>query len=265
MFANLIESQSHGKEFKRRGRFILATAVAYSVLFVAAGIASVLAYDARVEAQSDDLEVQYWVPPVKPITETPHDVQHIRRTPASTAPIDQTARRPERTEFVSRLDDPTHVPDIIGTMASPVPPITPGSVLSNRNVDPPTVVPTNSGCIICNDTRPVVFETTPPPIPTPVKPQIQRVTSQMLISKVISLPQPPYPPMAKQIGVHGAVPVQILIDEGGKVISAQAVSGHPLLTTAAKDAAMRARFTPTILNGQPVKVQGVITYNFVLQ
>src|SRR6266849_572016 len=66
MFANLIESQSHGKEFKRRGRFVLATAAAYTVLFFVAGIVSIYAYDARLEAQSNDLEVLYWVPPVTP-------------------------------------------------------------------------------------------------------------------------------------------------------------------------------------------------------
>ena len=87
----------------------------------------------------------------------------------------------------------------------------------------------------------------------------------MLASKAISLPQPLYPPIAKQIRAQGPVNVQILIDEQGKVISAQAVSGHPTLTGAAREAAMRARFSPTMLNGQPVKVQGVITYNFVLQ
>ena len=71
--------------------------------------------------------------------------------------------------------------------------------------------------------------------------------------------------IAKQAGIHGPVNVQILVDEQGKVISAQAVSGSPMLTFAAREAAMRARFTPTILNGQPVKIQGVIIYNFVLQ
>jgi protein TonB len=81
----------------------------------------------------------------------------------------------------------------------------------------------------------------------------------------VSLPQPPYPQIAKQAGVHGPVNVQILIDEDGKVISAHAVSGSAMLTRAAEDAARRARFTPTILNNQPVKVQGVITYNFILQ
>ena len=111
----------------------------------------------------------------------------------------------------------------------------------------------------------VRVEPRPTPEPTPVKPQIQRLPPSMILSKAISLPQPMYPAMAKQIHAQGSVNVQILVDELGKVISAQAVSGNPLLTLAAKEAAMRARFTPTLLNGQAVKVQGVITYNFVLQ
>ena len=71
--------------------------------------------------------------------------------------------------------------------------------------------------------------------------------------------------MAKQTRTQGAVNVQILIDEQGNVISAHAVSGSATLVHAAEDAARRARFTPTRLNDQAVKVQGVITYNFVLQ
>jgi protein TonB len=59
--------------------------------------------------------------------------------------------------------------------------------------------------------------------------------------------------------------VQILIDEQGRVISAKATSGNPLLQGAAVQAAYRALFTPTILSGKPVKVTGSITYNFVLR
>jgi protein TonB len=92
-----------------------------------------------------------------------------------------------------------------------------------------------------------------------------RLPSSVLLSKVISLPQPPYPQLAKQIKAQGAVNVQILVDEQGRVVSAQAVNGNPMLLAAAKDAALRARFTPTILSGVAVKVQGVITYNFVLR
>jgi protein TonB len=79
------------------------------------------------------------------------------------------------------------------------------------------------------------------------------------------LPKPSYPAMAKQIRLQGSVNVQVLIDETGKVVSAKAVSGHPLLIAECLKAATNARFTPTTLNGVPVKLSGVIVYNFVMQ
>lgn len=70
---------------------------------------------------------------------------------------------------------------------------------------------------------------------------------------------------ARQAGASGTVVVQVLIDEEGNVISAHAVSGHPLLQAICVQAAQGAKFSPTRLAGQPVKVSGVITYNFVAQ
>jgi protein TonB len=64
--------------------------------------------------------------------------------------------------------------------------------------------------------------------------------------------------------IQGTVSVQVLIDEQGRVLSAKAVSGSPFLLIEAQKAAMQARFSPTRLGDQPVKVSGVITYNFVL-
>jgi protein TonB len=55
----------------------------------------------------------------------------------------------------------------------------------------------------------------------------------------------------------------VKIDERGNVVSASAVSGHPLLRQAAEQAARSSKFTPTTLSGQPVSVTGVIVYNFV--
>src|SRR5437764_614745 len=91
------------------------------------------------------------------------------------------------------------------------------------------------------------------------------ISGGVLNGKAISLPKPPYPPIAKAAHASGTVTVQVTIDESGKVISAHAVSGHPLLQQSAVQAAYQARFTPTQLSGQPVKVTGVITYNFVAQ
>ncbi|HEX6185225.1 MAG TPA: energy transducer TonB [Pyrinomonadaceae bacterium] len=90
------------------------------------------------------------------------------------------------------------------------------------------------------------------------------ISGGVLNGKVISKPPPVYPPIAKAARAQGTVTVQILVDEEGYVIAAHAVSGHPLLQQAAVFAARQVRFSPTLLMGQPVKVSGVITYNFVL-
>lgn len=102
----------------------------------------------------------------------------------------------------------------------------------------------------------------PPPKATP-KPVPKTVSGGVLNGKATSLPKPAYPPAARAVRAGGSVSVQVLISENGSVISASAVGGHPLLRAAAESAARRARFSPTLLSGQPVKVSGVITYNFV--
>lgn len=91
------------------------------------------------------------------------------------------------------------------------------------------------------------------------------VTGGVLNAKASSKPEPAYPPIAKAARVQGTVVVKVLVDEGGRVIAAQAESGHPLLQAAAVKAAREARLTPALLNGQAVKVLGAITYNFVLR
>ena len=108
-----------------------------------------------------------------------------------------------------------------------------------------------------------VDEPPPPPAPKPT-PKMPIIPGGVLNVKAISKPQPEYPAIAKAARAQGTVVVQIVVDEEGRVISASAVSGHPLLQQAAVAAARQARFSPTRLEGQPVKVSGIITYNFVL-
>lgn len=93
----------------------------------------------------------------------------------------------------------------------------------------------------------------------------QSVSGGVLNGKAVSRPQPPYPPAARAARAQGAVVVQVTVDETGGVTSAKAVSGHPLLRAAAEAAAKQAKFSPTVLSGKPVKVSGVLTYNFVLE
>jgi outer membrane biosynthesis protein TonB len=95
--------------------------------------------------------------------------------------------------------------------------------------------------------------------------KVGQVAGGVINGNAISLPKPPYPAAAKKTHAAGTVAVQVLINETGKVIFACAVTGNPLLHSASEYAAMSARFTPTTFSGKPVKVTGVITYNFVAQ
>jgi TonB family protein len=89
------------------------------------------------------------------------------------------------------------------------------------------------------------------------------ISGGVLNGKAIVLPKPDYPADAKAAGAAGPVAVQVTVDEIGNVIEAKAVSGHPLLQQPSVNAAFQARFAPTSLMGEPVKVSGVIVYNFV--
>ena len=88
---------------------------------------------------------------------------------------------------------------------------------------------------------------------------------EVLNGRAVSLPPPVYPPIARVAHVSGTVKVQVIIDTDGSVSAAAAIEGHPLLRGASLAAARNARFTPTLYEGKPVKVAGVIEYNFVAQ
>ena len=91
---------------------------------------------------------------------------------------------------------------------------------------------------------------------------IRTLSGGVLNGKATSLPPPAYPPAAQAVGAGGTVMVQVTIDEQGNVVSAEAISGHPLLRGAATEAAAKSTFSPTRLSGEPVRVSGVITYTF---
>jgi protein TonB len=94
---------------------------------------------------------------------------------------------------------------------------------------------------------------------------LRPISGGILNGKALSLPMPFYPDPAKRARISGVVEVEVVIDISGKVISTKAVRGPGMLQQAAEMAARQARFTPTLLSGQPMKVVGVITYNFTLQ
>jgi TonB family protein len=103
------------------------------------------------------------------------------------------------------------------------------------------------------------------PAPTTEPSGKNPISGGVLNGKATSLPAPEYHPIARQAHASGTVVVQVTIDEYGNVAAARAVSGHPLLQAASVVAARQAKFAPTFLLGEAVKVTGVLTYNFVAQ
>lgn len=103
----------------------------------------------------------------------------------------------------------------------------------------------------------------PPPTAAP-KPILKPISGGVLNGTALSLPSPVYPDPAKRMRIAGVVTVEVVLDETGKVVAANATSGPTMLRDSAVQAAMKARFSPTKLSGQPVKVSGVINYKFAL-
>ncbi len=113
------------------------------------------------------------------------------------------------------------------------------------------------------DTQTVVMDSEPPS-PTPPRPLLKPVSGGVLNGTALSLPAPLYPDAAKRMRIGGTVSVSVVVDETGRVIAAEATGGPATLREPAIQAALRARFSPTKLSGQPVKVSGLINYKFAL-
>jgi TonB family protein len=90
----------------------------------------------------------------------------------------------------------------------------------------------------------------------------QQVQEGILRGRAITLVKPVYPSVAKNLNILGEVKVQILISEDGHVMDAKAISGSPVLRPPAVEAAKKSVFQPTLVNGIPVKAEGILTFVF---
>lgn len=139
----------------------------------------------------------------------------------------------------------------------------PGSMLNGDKSNGLASVEVGSARTSANVSAPIVNLASEPPPPAP-RPILRPVSGGVLNGTAISLPSPSYPETARRMRMAGLVSVEVVVDETGKVISAVATGGPAILRDAAVQAAQRARFSPTKLSGQPVKVSGTINYKFAL-
>lgn len=269
MLDQLVESKSHAGEDTRRSGFLLTTFILMVTVLMSAWLYSLFAKDYGMGGDELSLETLVAPPVIEEAPEPEPEKQQQQKAPN----VDV------RKEIIASMDEPPpkEVPKI-STQKSTIPPRDPNKYTVKGNINfsaenaPPSDYkgPVNTGGTGSNagvtgggGTEETGGGAPPPPPPPAKKPVPKQISGGVLNGKATSLPKPPYPAAARAVRAAGAVSVQVLIDESGSVVSATAVSGHPLLRAAAVQAARGARFSPTQLSGQPVKVSGVITYNFV--
>jgi periplasmic protein TonB len=260
MFDNLVESGSHSADLKRKGSFLAGFAIVYLLAIFTVLIVGILLAPAYIDQQT--LELTALIAPV-PVPQQ----QQAKQEAPKPEKMDISKNVDIRKELIADVTRTDLVPKEISAKASDVPPVRKGVVTmlgsGNQNAAAPMAPGTGTGQIISAPAKVDIKDEPPPPPPkaTPHAP----ISGGVLNGKAVHLVQPPYPPIARSAHASGQVMVQVLIDENGNVVAAHATSGHPLLQAAAVAAARSSKFTPTKLSGQPVKVNGVIIYNFVAQ
>jgi periplasmic protein TonB len=253
MFDKLVESVKE-KQGRRARRLFLATVAVYAVTLTALGVATVIGFSPALAEGYDVLSIL--TPPPVPSGPDPDPVQ-----------IKPNHKSASDTEFVApEPDKPPPSQDELSELLKERKPIklSPAGAPTGLGIGRGDGIPGGGD----------LGEAPPPPPPTPtpvVKPAatpapdaVVRLTSKLTQGRVLRRVQPPYPVIAKQARIQGAVQVQIDISETGEVTNVTLLSGHPLLREAALQAARQWQFIPTELNGQRVRAIGLLTFNFTL-
>ena len=267
MFDKLVESSSTGADLRPRRRIFVASFFFVALLFATAVVASI--YAANFDLGTDNFDHAKLLTPIAE-TEPPAEIGQIEQSQPQS---ENNRNRVERQVLMAATDDPSHVPDRPSAAVNPYASTSPDkwkiAVIGTRDSGPGhSEAPTGGGTSssnpveqVDNGTDDTAAKVPPPPVkrvekPSPIK------SEGVINGKATHLPKPVYSAAAIAMRAQGAVNVQVTIDEEGKVISANAVSGNPLLKIEAERAAWKARFSPTYLSKVPVKVTGVIVYNF---
>ena len=275
MLNQLIESRNHQEESKRKGGFLIGTLGILVAVLVSGWTYSLFAKNFGMG--SGEFEAANLVAPLAVTEEAPPPKVEVKQEKSPSAASGKIILKDLYDDVWSSKVPPKDTRgerDVVSANKFNLKDVQRG----DYNQIPEQTGRTNSvndnGCGFCSSdadnesgTREgekepeLVVKPSPKPTVEQKKPQ-PPVTGGVLNGKATYLAKPPYPQIAKQAGISGAVNVQVTIDEKGNVISAAVVSGHPLLRAGAVNAARQSKFTPTMLSNQPVKVTGVIVYNF---
>jgi protein TonB len=254
MFDKLVESGARGKG-GRTGKYFIGASLFYALGLLSIAVATVMWFNPGM-AEAFELTGRL-VPPPNPIASqptitTPRIASSGGTSIAFIAP--QPTTIPQTATQLPNVEEPGRREPIVRRF---------GSGGDYRpGLDGP--IGSREGAGRASPPPPPSPTPTPQPSPSPTVAQTQRVSEKVLQGNAINRITPPYPDIAKRARIQGPVQVLVTISEEGRVIDANVVSGSPLLRSVALDAARRWVFTPTRLGSVPVKVQGVLTFNFVL-
>jgi protein TonB len=267
MLDQLVESKSNSRENTRRSEFLGVVLIVMVSILLGSWTYSLFAKD--YDMGSDGLNLTSLVAPVPVADEEPPKPEE--KQPDKQPDVDV------RKELIQNImSSPVKPPEVISTAKNQIKEMRTDRMTKVGSTDSDTGARVDQGRAGVTDTGGTggistgtgttptggVDDDAPPP---PPKPKPKTISGGAVNGKAINLVKPAYPAAAKAIRASGTVIVQVVIDESGRVISASASSGHPLLRGPAVAAAQATRFSPTTLSGQPVKVSGFITYNFTAQ
>ncbi len=278
MLENLVESKNNARAAGKLYGFLFSTFLVISAILLSATVWSLYAKDFIMG--NDETELSTLTLPI-PVDKDDEPQPQIEKTKQQNQPQNTKSQLPNRKSVIARIDEAQIAPDKVSTAPNslkvrPNQPFTVNKNAAESDGSFSTKEERSDGShnekdfSLAENKSTIVENKTPkiPPAPPvlPKKEDVKKVSTIISIGvingKATSLPKPPYPLPAKAVGASGAVNVQVTIDEQGNVVSAKAVSGHPLLRDAAERAARNAKFSPTYLSKVPVKVNGLIVYNF---
>jgi len=267
MLDQLVESKDNHLENNRRSKFVALIAIVAALSLITAWTVSLFGKDFGMGG--DDLALTTLVAPVPVPDEEP---------PPKPEPKPEQ-KQPDvdvRKELIQNImSTPVKPPDVLATTKNAVKEMRLDRMTkvgatdadTGAKIDPNQARVTDTGGTgglgDGGGTAPTGGSDDAPPPPPVKKAPPKTVSGGVLNGKAILLPKPAYPAAARFKGDGGAVSVQVMIDEKGNVIRARPMSGAPTLQIASRDAACAAKFSPLLLAGNPIKVSGVITYNFI--
>jgi TonB family protein len=267
MFDRLVLSTNEQRK-GRTGKFLFATALFYSLTLASALVVSVFAASPQL---FETASLRDTLPAIPLAPSPPPQGPQIRdegnSRPDAPPDIYKVKELDEIIEQAASTDEPPRVPPTTTNIT------TEGTGIPGGGNVPGVIGGDGRGVVEGVPTGGRELEQPPPPAVVekpvekpqpPVQKQPLRLSSTVLTGTAIERKTPAYPPLAKNIRLQGPVVVEIVVSPEGRVESARALSGHPLLTKAAVDAASGWRFHPTLLNGVAVRVTGLITFNFNL-